>query len=111
MARIKKASGAYIQQVDISSISLEVWRIYPDTRQPGRTAGPTSLTVASVVFDTLQTGGLWEVDEDGYNFLYEVANSAFNDEGVFRVEARFTPVSGQSFVVKWEVSASRTLVS
>lgn len=111
MARIKAASGAYLVQSDLTSISMEIWRIYGDSREPGRTAGPTAVTVASAVYNTLQTGGLWEADDTGYNFLYECPNSGFNDEGVFRVEIRFTPTSGQSFVVKWEVTASRTLVS
>lgn len=110
LARIKSASGNYLQQADLSSIALEVWRIYSDGRQPGRTAGPASVPIASAVFNTLQTGGLWEKDTTGYNFLHECSNAAFDDEGVFRIEIRFTPASGQSFVVKWEVTASRTLI-
>ena len=68
------------------------------------TSGPTSLTVASVVFDSYQTGGVWvdkngdAIDATGYNFKHTLAGSLFPTAGqVLRLEHVYTPASGNAF--------------
>jgi len=50
-----------------------------------------TLTVASVVYNTLQTDALWTEDSDGYNFAFSVPASAFSTVGYRHVLFTFTP--------------------
>lgn len=78
MSRAKKASGAMIVQADISSI---VYRVM-DADDTTATPSTGSLTVASVIFNTLQTTALdarWPAfaPSAGYNFGGAIPGSAF----------------------------------
>ena len=74
LARIVNGANELIEQADISTIHRDSWDI--STTPPTRKAGPTSLTVANVIFNTLQTGGAWVEDSEGYNFLDLIPASA-----------------------------------
>ena len=111
MARARLASGAYITQAAISTITYRVWDINPTTYTE-ITAGAQTLVVASVVFDALQTAFPWTKDETGYNFKHEMPAASFpNGKGPYRVEYKVTPVSGQPFFMLFKVAAIEVLTS
>jgi hypothetical protein len=98
MARILGNAAANIVQADITSIGLVV------TESSGVPGSESLLTVANVVFNTLQTDARWTVDSTGYNFRYEVpAASLPNGKRCYTFEFKFTPVSGPVFHVVFEV--------
>jgi len=83
VARIVGADGSVIQQADVSAIAYTIYRVDPndadgDTAIDGHEG--VAVTVADVIFDTLQTGDLWDVDDTGYNFKHVIdvgTNAAF----------------------------------
>ena len=65
-----------------------------------------SLTVANVVFDTLQTDGRWSKDSSGYNFRYDVASSVCQTgERWVQFEATVTTSGGDIIIAgdDWRV--------
>ena len=74
--------------------------------QTGHTA--VGLTVADVVFNTLQNDALWTVDATGYNFRHVLdvtVNQAFTIAGRrFLVEFELTPGSGQVILVRFRLN-------
>lgn len=107
MCRIRKPSTAGIaQKADIGSITLKVW----NTKTGKQVSTDTTLTVASVMFDTLQTDAFWTdendqaIDSVGYNFRYNGLAAQVPDGGVtYRMEVYFTPASGEIFKAVWEI--------
>jgi hypothetical protein len=107
LARIRGNDAANIVQADISSINLCVSQKggTPDT------AG-TAVTVATVIFNTLQTDARWTVDSTGYNFRYEVPAASLPVGGrKYLFEFKFTPASGPVFHVVFEVPTLNLLRS
>ena len=112
LARVVGKDGANIVQADIASAKYSIY-LLDDQDADARTAvtGHTdvALTVAAVVFDTLQTDALWTVDETGYNFRHVLdvsAQEAFTIAGRrFLVEFELTPVSGQVILVRFRLNA------
>lgn len=102
LARIKKADGNYVTQAALTSITCKVYDLQgttPDTA----TATPT-VTIASSIFDTLQTGGMWTADSTGYNFSHTQESTIFaNGDHTYLVEYLFTPTSGGAWWVVFEV--------
>lgn len=111
LARVVGADGQPIVQTDIASAKYSLY-LLDDQDPDGRTAvaGHTgvSLTVAEVIFNSLQTDALWTVDEAGYNFRHVLdvsANQAFSLAGRrFLVEFELTPGSGQVILVRFRVN-------
>ncbi len=99
-ARIKGNDGSYIQQSNFGTIDYAVHDA--DGQEVKATA---SLTVASVVYDTLQTADpRWPHNDTGYNFAFLFPASAFPTGGKTNsVEVKFTPSSGEPFHVVWDV--------
>lgn len=103
MARLKSADNQDITQASLSSITMEVFDAQDSYAQVGST---TSLTIADVVYDTLQTGNGWSKDANGYNFRYLIDGSFFPDGGhEYRVEIVFIFTSGSTFPIVIDVSA------
>lgn len=94
MARVTGGNGANIVQADVSSIAFSVY----DLADTDAATATGALSVASVVFDSLQTDARWTVDSIGYNFAWDMAYTIFEDGGTtYRVEVTFTPASGDPF--------------
>jgi len=94
MHRVHNA-GEAITQADISSIT---YAIYPVDSTTAHTAS-TSLVVANVVFDSLQTDGRWTEDTTGYNFRHDGEYTIFTEPGTYEIEYTFTPTNGQQFKI------------
>ena len=96
-ARIVSIEGSNVTQASLSSIACAV---YDADANNTLVASPT-VTVASAVFDTLQTSATdprWSVDSTGYNFRHTLAASNFPEGGRrYLVKYVFTPVSGDNF--------------
>ena len=109
MARITGADAANITQSDISSGTYSVF-LLNDQDADDRTATlhtDLPLTIASVIFDTLQTDARWTEDDTGYNFRHTVdvsSSTAFETAGRrYLVEYKLTPSSGQVIIARFQV--------
>lgn len=103
--RVVGSDGDAIQQADVSSIAYAV----RDITDPSTTVASGSLTVASVVYDTLQTDD-WTVDSTGYNFMTTLSGTCFpSGDKIYRVEVVFTMASGGPLYVIKEVSTVERL--
>ena len=104
MRRIRSAADVDITQATISTITYVVYDLADDSV----VTTSTSLTVASVVFDTLQVTDAWTSqggDATGYNFGAELPGTNWVTSGkLLRVEFTFTPTSGSAFKVAFNVS-------
>jgi len=111
LARVVGKDGANIVQADIASAKYSAY-LLDDQDADGRTAvtGHTEvgLTVAEVIFNTLQNDALWTVDEIGYNFRHVLdvsANQAFAIAGRrFLLEFELTPGSGQVILIRFRIN-------
>ncbi len=111
LARVVGQSGQPIVQADIASAQYSVY-VLDDQDANGRTAvaGHTdvALSVADLVFNTLQTDALWTVDSVGYNLRHVLDVSdepAFATAGRrFLVELRLSPTSGQVILVRFRIN-------
>lgn len=106
-------SGAYITQATITSITCKVFDLGSAT--PDTAVATPTVTVASAVFDTLQTAAadlrIWTKDTTGFNFNFQVPASAFAAgnvgtklERLFRIEFLFDPTTGENFSLVYEVT-------
>ena len=110
LARINGNTGVAITQSLISSISVKVFDLDSDT--PDTAVYSASVTVATSVFDTLQTDAIWTEDTDGYNFKHAMPASAFAiGNHNYRIEYLFTPATGEVFWVLFEVFATNVRTS
>jgi len=117
-ARVRDSANNLIVQAGVTSIAYTAYLL--DTDHPedldARTAitGHTAVAVAkaSAVFDTLQTGGVWDDDQDstGYNFKYQVpinVTDCFTTAGrSYLVVFTITPTSGQVVLVRFLVQVN-----
>lgn len=109
MCRFKVPDDAgYGQQADISTIVMSVI----DTKLKKKVIDDLSLTVSSVVYNTLQTDARWTdengaaIDAIGYNFRYDTLRTHIPNGGTtYLFEFYFTPVSGEPFAAAFEVEA------
>jgi hypothetical protein len=102
MARVKGIDDQDIVQSTISGITMRVYDAQDDFTQVGATA---TLTVAQVVFDTLQTSNGWTKDSNGYNFRYVISGAYFpTGNRDYWVEFEFTPATGSAFPLAFDVS-------
>lgn len=111
MARVTGADAANITQADVSSGTYSIF-LLDDQDADDRTGialhQDIVLTIASVIFDTLQTDARWTIDDTGYNFRHTIdisSNAAFETAGRrFLVEYKLTPASGQVIIVRFRVN-------
>ena len=110
MARIVDSDGQHVQQSGIESIEysiLELDPCQPDNLSVVSGHDGVSLDVADVIYDTLQTGGLWTVDQMGYNFRHEIdvsTTEAFPKAGAqYQVRYELVPTTGQKTIVRFQL--------
>ena len=107
MARVVGQAGTAVTQASLTSIAYKVFDL--DGATPDTATATGTLTVATAVYDTLQTSdSRWTVDTTGWNFLDTVAAASANlptGDHRYRVEYVFTPASGQTFRVVFELYA------
>ena len=93
-----------VQQADLSSITRTVFLVSNESI----VIGPTTLTIADVILDSLSTGTIWTIDTTGFNFIDIVPATAFpTGDAEYRIEYKFTLTSGE---VYW-LSASGTALN
>jgi hypothetical protein len=109
MSRVYGPDGSALQQADLTSITFKVYD------SGGTEAATGTLTIADVVFDTLQTDARWnpDIDTTGYNFRDDRIAGTFAGGGRYTVEYKFTPTSGVNYVfwVKFRVAVMAVLTS
>lgn len=104
MARFE-VDGANGVQADCSSIQMKAW----DVDDYDTAVLDAALTVSSVVFDSLQTDGRWDVDATGYNFRYDVADTICTVAGTqYRFEAVIETTGGSLPPMVWVVNCLET---
>jgi hypothetical protein len=75
MARIVDGAGVRVRRNQVASISYSIREIDlrdSDKRKNVNGHVDVPLAVDEVFLDTLETGGLWDVDVAGYNFRHEI---------------------------------------
>lgn len=108
MGRVTNNRGADVTQSSLTSLVLTL----EDKAFPGVpvASSPYTLTVADVIFDTLQTDSIWEQTTDGFNFLYDTENAQLvNGQTNYIYQFRATPVVGESAVWVYEPITEPTL--
>jgi hypothetical protein len=106
MARFT-VNGSNGTQSDVASISRKIFDLDANT-----STAATSVTVASSVFDTLQTDGRWTKDDTGYNFRDRIAGTNFPTGNTrYRVEYQFTGSSSEKFMIVFEPTTEEILTS
>lgn len=112
MARIVDAAGQVVQPSGIDSIRYSVFELNPcrpDYLSLINGHDDVELDVGDAIFDSLQTGGLWTVDEVGYNFRHELdvaTDEAFPKAGVqYQVRYELVPTAGQKTIVRFQLRA------
>jgi hypothetical protein len=110
MARIVDAAGASVQQSGLTAIEYSIFELdpcRPDNLVAVAGHDGVTLVVADVIFNALQTGGLWTVDAVGYNFRHEIdvsTTEAFPKAGAqYQVRYQLTPTSGQKTIVRFQL--------
>ena len=119
MARVRDGLGVLITQASLSSITAVVTDLTLEKAQAGSGfVSSTTLTIANVVFNQLQTDLTWQKDSAanpsppppfgdglyGFNFAWVVPAINFATSGHrFRVDVKMVPVSGEQFVVPFEI--------
>lgn len=103
--------GKWIKQADLTSITCKIFdrsSATPDTA----TASPT-VTISSAIIDTPVTSTeIWDVDSTGYNFLFDIAPTAFTTSGhKYLVEFYFTTTGGTKWTVQFEGIAMQVVGS
>ncbi len=112
LARVVGAQGTPITQANIASAKYTAYLLDendPDTATAITGHTDVVVSVASLVFDSLQTDDLWDVDATGYNFKHVLdvsTNQAFTTAGrTYRVVFELTPTSGQVILIRFRVHA------
>jgi len=113
MARIVGPDAGNITQADIDTVAYSVY-LLDDQNADNRTSveghSSVALTVADVIFDTLQTNAVWTVDATGYNFLHVLdvsEHQAFAVAGRrYLVEYQLTPTDGQVILVRFRLNVT-----
>lgn len=110
MARVVGNDAAAITQATVTSIERKTYDL--DSATPTTATDETTLTVSTVVFDTLQTDARWTEDSTGYNLRDDVDDTIFATGGHrYRVEYVVEPSSGAKFHVVFEVLARPVVVT
>jgi hypothetical protein len=108
LARVIGQAGSNITQASLSTITYAIY-----AAETGTSVATGTVTISSSVYDTLQTSDArWTHDTTGYNFTHALTASNFaSGDKRYRVEYKFTPVSGEVFWLVCELQALQVLTS
>lgn len=103
LRRIRNQLGDPFVPADFSAVT---WKVY-DITDPAdeELVDSGTFTIADVVLPALDTGYL-AFDEEGYNVIIQAPGAWWPEAGDYRVEVKFTPVTGDAFYQLWEVEAT-----
>ncbi len=108
MARVVGADGVNITVASLTSI---FWAVYNRITK-ALVAESDELTVANVVFDSLQTDARWSRDNTGYNFRHRVPDTVLtNPNIIYAVEYKFTATGGEVFWVVFDLSTREIITA
>jgi hypothetical protein len=111
MARVLGEDGEPITQNSFTTVTYTVY----DRNDDNAVVTTGSLTIGTVIFNTLQTPTLdprWTVDRVGYNFGAAMPASAFpTGNNQYRVEVVMTPNTGEVVKLYADVSTLETVGS
>ena len=106
MARIYSPTGALITQAGTTSVTRTVTNL----RTGAVISAASPLTVANVIFDTLQTDARWTKDSTGYNFKDSITSTILTSPNVIhRAEYKFVPTSGDNYWIVFELTTEPVL--
>ena len=112
LARVVKSDGSLVQQADLESASYTAYLLDAqdvDVATAVEGHEDVELEVSGLIYDELQTGDLWDVDETGYNFQHELdvsENQVFATAGRnYRIVFTLVPSVGQPILVRFRVAA------
>lgn len=97
MARIVDLDGAAVRRADVESI----WFSAPGT-------AAVAINVDDVLFDALQNGGAWTLDDVGYNFRHEIGDEVPQIAArprCFGLEYELTLSHGETTRLRFQVRA------
>jgi hypothetical protein len=100
--------GNCLLQLDVSTITYTVVNIPEGTIVIASTA---ITPISSVIYNSLQTGGAWDVDTTGYNFRFTLPATAMpvgNKKSL--AEVRFTTTGGSVAPGQWEIDCRRSYI-
>ena len=110
MARIVDSAGVVVQPSGVDEIEYSVFELdpcRPDVLSVVAGHDGVALDVGDVVFNSLQTGGLWTVDEVGYNFRHEIdvsEDEAFPKAGTqYQIRYQISPTNGQKTIIRFQI--------
>jgi hypothetical protein len=104
LRRVQGLNGAYMVNADVTGVVVKVFDMLT-----GLQSGATLDSSVTTIYDTLQTGAIWQgQDSIGYNLSISVPGSALPTEGRYRVQALVTPVVGGAFELLWDVDSTKT---
>lgn len=96
LGRVRDWEADLLVQADFGSITLKLFDESSST--PNTAIYSATLTVSSVIYNTLQTGGGWTVDSTGWNFRTSIAGQYFADPcHQYRCEVLFAPTGAETF--------------
>lgn len=105
LAHVANRDGVDITQAALTGITCTVFDESLGSETP--IAEPV-ITVADVVFDTLQTDNRWTKNTTGYNFAHDLVAGTFTvGDRMYRGEYVFDPVSGTDFLLVVRLYAHR----
>ncbi len=112
MARAQNNDATLITQAAVDTIFYTIYLLDDedaDSRDPVANHTGKSVTVADVIFDTLQTDARWTKDDIGYNFGHQLdisTNNAFAIAGRnYLVEYKLKPDSGQVVMIRFRMAS------
>ncbi len=111
LGRVREADNSLLVQADVDNIVLRVFERPVDS--PAAEVFSETLTVADVVFDSMQTDARWRGDSVGYNFRYTITAPQLVAKGgvATRYEVTINLTSGGPIRQAWEVHATSFLGS
>lgn len=98
--------GNWIKQADLAAQGTGITCAVFDrsSATPDTLVTALTVTITSAIQDTPVTDRkIWDVDDTGYNFLFDVAGTNFPTSGkVIAVEVTWTTTGSKSWTYRWE---------